>query len=119
MSHHDWLRKHFVTFLTNLGVENAQVHLSLVSAHADKCQQYRNQWEPDIPFDHGVALYLLTYLKPYSNQVPKKDGWLQTAQWVKDQYATFQPHLPPAPCPKCRSSTWDNPCSQCKPRPKP
>ena len=48
-----------------------------------------------IPFEHGVAIYLLSYMKPWADecrQTPK--GFLSVCQWVINSYEKFKPFLP-------------------------
>lgn len=95
-SHYDWLKVNFETFLTNLNLENPNFHLGLISAHGDKCSCQRYEWEDiGIPFEHGVAIYLLTYIRPWSKEVRETEkGWINPIQWVKDNYKRFKYALP-------------------------
>jgi hypothetical protein len=64
-----------------------------ISAHGDKCYGYQARWEKaGIPFEHGVALYLLTYQHPYCDQVrqTKDDGFVSPAEWVESKYPEFK-----------------------------
>jgi len=69
----------------------------MIAAHGDKCYGYRDQWaKAGIPFEHGVAIYLLTYISPFSHEVRESDSgkWVAPDGWVKDNYVRFQEHLP-------------------------
>jgi hypothetical protein len=67
-----------------------------IVAHGDKCYSYRSEWESKgIPFEHGVAIYLLTYLRPYSKEVREtSNGWVAPKDWVIANYHKFVNHLP-------------------------
>lgn len=95
MSHYDWLEKHFKAFALAVGVGWAWAD-GIISAHGDKCYNYRGIWqEAGIPFSHGVAIYLLTYLNPFAKEVREtKDGWVAPADWVVRNYGRFKEHLP-------------------------
>jgi len=94
MSHYDWLDKHIPTIFAELGL-NFDHHSGIVGAHGDKCYCYRYDWEEHgIPFEHGVALYLLTYVRPYSETVRETDdGWVDACEWVIEQYPNFRDML--------------------------
>jgi hypothetical protein len=103
-SHYDWLDEHFETFLTRVYVaaerdpEHAKGEKGLISAHGDKCYAYREEWAAaGIPFEHGVAVYLLSYLYPWSNTVRKTDGgWVAPKDWVIAEYPKYKGHMPAA-----------------------
>ena len=67
----------------------------IVSCHGDKCYGYQHQWEENnIPFEHGVAIYLLTYVRPYGHEVrDTTDGWIDPGNWVVKNYSRFKEHL--------------------------
>lgn len=85
-NHYDWLDIYFQAFVENCGLNDDL--RGLISAHGDKCYSYRCIWEEyNIPFEHGVAIYLLTYVKPFSEQVRNtKTGWVDPYKWVIDNY---------------------------------
>ena len=97
-SHYHWLDLHLVTFLTNLGIKQAEYYRGMITAHGDKCYCATYIWEPrGIPFNHGVAIYLLTYIRPYSEECRETAaGWISPFDWVANNYQHFLPHLPPA-----------------------
>ena len=92
---YDWLYENLENFCDRAGVPNAiasgQV-LGLILAHADKTRQYYEQWEKaDIPIPHGVALYLLARIPPYSQEVrDTSKGFVSPSQWVIDNYNRFK-----------------------------
>lgn len=92
INHYNWLEKHFPEFLEKIGLDFANCP-GIVGAHGDKCYGYRYIWkEKGIPFHHGAALYLLTYLSPYNKEVRETDnGWVAPDQWVIDNYSKFLP----------------------------
>lgn len=94
MSHYDWLNENFDTFCHKLGMEGSFV--GLISAHGDKCYGYDRKWkDAGIPFEHGVAIYLLGSLAPYGDELRDTEhGWVDPGQWVVDNYHRFAEHLP-------------------------
>ena len=77
------------TLFEKWGVKN--VNNGIISAHGDKCYLYRDRWEKNgIEFHKGVALYLLTYISPFSKESRETaDGWVDPAKWVEDNYERF------------------------------
>jgi hypothetical protein len=107
-NHYDWLDAHFVEFLRSVfaatpsraklpGDDGAASYKGLISAHGDKCYSYRQVWAANsIPFPHGVAVYLLSYIAPWSvtcRQVG--DQFIVPVQWVVFNYEALKAHLPP------------------------
>lgn len=94
MDHYDWLEKHLGKFFENLGIY-ADYAIGMGSAHGDKCYSYRNQWEKvGIRFEHGVAIYLLSYVYPFSNEVRKTpNGWIAPVEWVIANHERFLPAI--------------------------
>lgn len=99
MSHYEWLKINFGTFLTNLGhPELMEWNGGIISAHGDKCYCYRYSWdEAGIPFPHGVAIYFLSYMKPWSDETRElSDGtWVDVGKWVIEKYPEMVGYLPP------------------------
>jgi len=96
-SHYDWLEEHLPEIFRKAGIEWIP-NVGIIVAHGDKAYGYQDRWEKaGIHFYHGVALYLLTYCKPYSSQcrVMANCGWYAPDQWVIDKYDAFKPILPP------------------------
>lgn len=61
---------------------------AIVIAHGDKCEGYKYEWSDlDIPFFHGVLLYLLTYTKIMD--MPKHES----SEWVVKNYERFKPMI--------------------------
>ena len=97
MNHYDYLEKHLPAFLDSVGKGDWVSARGLISAHADKCSGYRQRWEQaGLHFFHGVAIYLLSYLYPFSTEVREtKKGWVAPVDWVIENKDRFLPHLPP------------------------
>ena len=100
INHYKWLEKHFSAFSKAVGLngyDTARDVQSLCGAHGDKCYCYERQWkEAGIEFSHGVAMYLLTYHKPFSAEVREtKNGWVAPSDWVIKNKDRFLPLLPP------------------------
>lgn len=98
MSHYDWLGDHLVKFLADVGLDTRWYHEGLIGAHGDKAYSYRDEWEQaGIPFNHGVAIFLLSYCKPFREEVRKTDEsgrWINAGDWVRENYSRFKEHLP-------------------------
>ena len=94
-NHYTWLTHHLPEFFANVGLPPAAV-CGVITAHGDKCYSYRPAWEKyGIPFEHAVAIYLLSYYHPWSLTVRETDnGWVAPYQWVCDRYQLFKPLLP-------------------------
>ena len=91
-SHYDWLDDNLDIFWYR--VFGKTLHQSgcagIISAHADKCYQYRAFWEKSgIDFYHGVAVYLLTYTKEFGNN-NKSDS----SYWVVNNFSKYKDKLP-------------------------
>jgi len=104
-NHYDWLDQNLETFLDTVFAKypvtaerQGKEYLGMISAHGDKCYTYRDMWNAaGIPFEHGVAIYLLSYLTPWSEGVRKtRTGWVPVDTWVISQYPTFKDDLPAA-----------------------
>jgi len=94
-SQYDWLEENLQTFFVRVGVLCSN---GIISAHGDKCSSYRDLFsKANIPFTHGVAIYLLTYCLPYSSEVRETaDGrWVDPSHWVVINYDRFKDFLPP------------------------
>lgn len=102
MSHYDYLQLHFEAVYRKLceveGVPvNPAVNDGLIVAHGDKCYGYRMEWaEHGLAFEHGVAIYLLSYIGPWSGEVRETPrGWVAPVAWVLRNVDRFLPYLPP------------------------
>jgi hypothetical protein len=110
-NHYDYLDKYFKTFFM-LAMENTKTiytnlegaQAGLISAHGDKCYSYKNFWEQKgISFYHGTAIYLMTYVNPFSETVRQTrsylpegghiDSWVAPDEWVVANYEKFKPFL--------------------------
>lgn len=100
MNHYKWLDKHLDSIWVSVfGKTLSEMWCTgIISAHGDKCYGYQMVWEDaGIPFVHGVAIYLLSYVAPFSAEVRNTDnGFVPVDKWVIDNYQRFLPHLPPA-----------------------
>ena len=87
-NHYKWIEKHFFTFAKNAGAKNLIFNHNIISSHGDKCYGYKSYWEKlGIKFEHGVAIYLLSYLSPFSENVRNtKNGWVDPKIWVVSSY---------------------------------
>lgn len=97
--HYKFLDKHLPAFFASLGLDMNRGNAGIVSAHGDKVRQYKDSWEEKgIPFEHGSAIYLLTYVSPYSKESRQTDnGWVSPEKWVIDNYSSghnFKKYLP-------------------------
>jgi len=97
-SHYGWLEDNLVQFFKNLGREDAKWWPGIIG---DKGYQYKDAWQKNgIPFEHGMALFLLSCLRPYRKT--EVYDWLdnpqgkKVEQWVIDNYQKFKPYLPPS-----------------------
>ncbi len=98
-NHYTWLDSHFDQFLDNMKhPRHGESFNGMIVAHGDKCYGYKPDWaQVGIPFEHGVAMYLLTYLHPWSSEVREtKDRWVDPWVWVIENYSGFSAYLPPA-----------------------
>lgn len=106
-THYDWLDANLVPFLASLFDSNANTvktaadaesYRGMISAHGDKCSQYRTMWHANgIPFPHGAAVYILSYIPPWSNTCRQVGvgNFVHPDQWVVDNYPFVKQHLPP------------------------
>jgi len=89
-NHYDWLEKYLPDFFKKQGLDFKN-YCGIISAHGDKCYSYRAIWHSyNIPFEHGIAIYLLSYCFPFSEEVRNtKNGWVKPDQWVVNNYDRF------------------------------
>jgi hypothetical protein len=93
MNHYDWLDKYFPKFLAKLGIDFDARCPGIIIAHGDKCYTFKYEWKrAGIPFHYGVAIYLLTYLRPWSNAINQRtiNGWIHPCDWVITEYKRFE-----------------------------
>jgi hypothetical protein len=95
VNHYKWLEQYLPAVFAGLGLD---YYSGLIIAHGDKCYGYRMKWEKNgIPFPHGVAVYLLSYIQPYAKEVRETaNGWVAPADWVVANYCSFSHLLPNA-----------------------
>lgn len=93
-SHYDWLNKWLPVILNNLNVREPL--MGAIVADGDKCWSWQALWKKEnIPFPHGVAIYILSKTNPWSQEVRQtKNGWVPVYGWVIDNYPKFKEHLP-------------------------
>jgi hypothetical protein len=72
------------------------INAGIIVAHGDKCYSYQDIWDKyGIPFEHGVAVYLLTYMRPWGLESrDTEDGWKPPHEWVIENYDRFKEFLP-------------------------
>ena len=65
---------------------------SIIVCDSDKCTQYKNVWEKHgIPYEHGVMIYLITKMKPYSDEARKT---ISADEFVIQYYEKFKVFMP-------------------------
>jgi|RifCSP13_1_1023834.scaffolds.fasta_scaffold241654_2 hypothetical protein len=95
-SHYDYLDQHLPAFFVAMGL-SWEWNQGIISAHGDKAYGYRYEWqEAGLHFYHGVAIYLLSYCKPFRDESRETaNGWVPVHEWVLDNAHRFLPYLPP------------------------
>lgn len=125
--YYDWLRQHLVDFLQSLKVPGSEpggyVGLGLIGAHGDKMRCYNRIWARGglHPF-HGAAIFLLSYVRPYKQEVWADDAnrtlIKDVDEWVLENAGRFLPHLPAVPgvpgCPDCAGTGKLKVCPDCQ-----
>ena len=97
IDHYKYLDIAFPMFLENIGIGcRWNNNCGIVTSHGDKEYFYESPWEDEgIPFHEGMVLYLLTYFKPYCDEVREtENGWVAPIDWVIDNYKRFKDHIP-------------------------
>lgn len=96
VNHYKWLEKHLPDIFRALGLR-WDFYYGIVGAHGDKFYQYRKAFDDaGIPFPHGCAIGLLSYVHPYGDEVREtKNGWVSVDEWIVKNYERFKPVLPP------------------------
>lgn len=94
-NHYEWLKKHLPTVFRRL---NLYYPVGIITAHGDKASGFEQKWaEAGIHFYHGVAIYLLSYIRPYNLEVRETDkGWIAPDDWVianKERFAFALPNV--------------------------
>lgn len=96
-NHYEYCERILPGLFQNLGISYADNGgRGIIVAHGDKCYGYKDDLEDKgIPFNHTAAIYLLTYCRPYSQQVRSTAaGWVDPKEWIIRNYNQFKPHLP-------------------------
>ena len=91
-THYGWLGRNLIIFLQRVGFSDAKYCIGLISAHGDKGYGYKRDWEEaGIPYEQGMAVYMLTYLSPWSKTVRETDaGWVDPCQWVVEHHNKYK-----------------------------
>ncbi len=94
-SHYDYLDRHLGAFFERVGLPAVRAR-GMGVAHGDKCYGYREGWDrAGIPFAHGVSIYLLSYVWPFTQEVRETPtGWVAPQCWVLSNYDRFKGLLP-------------------------
>jgi hypothetical protein len=95
-SHYEWLEKNLPEFLKRVGVKWSCC-CGIISAHGDKFYSQKELFKRfGLPFEHGVAIGLLTYLRPWEDECrTTKNGWVSLDTWIENNYKRFVEFLPP------------------------
>lgn len=83
----------FSIFLKNIGKEEQIPYAeSIIICDADKCTQYQKIWEENnIPYEHGVMIYLITKMQPYNKEARKI---ISACDFVIKHYKKFKKYIP-------------------------
>jgi hypothetical protein len=93
-SHYDWLEDNLQDFFKKVHINQNN---GIIVSHGDKCYSYQKIWEEaGVPFEHGVALYLLSHCSPFDKECrDTENGWVAPMDWVINNYSRFLPYLNP------------------------
>jgi hypothetical protein len=94
-SHYDYLDENLPTFFKKIGILYKE---GIISAYGDKAYSYRDKWQKGgLHFYHGVAIYILTYVRPFSKESRETiNGWVDPGDWVlanKDRFIQYLPKV--------------------------
>jgi hypothetical protein len=90
MNHYEWLEKYLPRIFENFKL-NYEPYEGCVTAHGDKCYQYKDEWEAaGIHFFHGCALYMLSFDTTYMTYPRNK-----VCDWVLCMYGIHKNKLVP------------------------
>ena len=86
MNHYEYLKENLNNIFHKIGIQGSKT--GMIAAHGDKAYGYEDEWnKAGVPFNHGVVVYFLTYLKPWSETVREtKNGWIAPGPWVIKTY---------------------------------
>lgn len=96
-NYYKWLDDYLPIVFLNLELEQYVPYCeSIIISDADKCYGYESIWnKSNIPFEHGSALYLISKLPPYHEEVrDTPNGWISPDKWVINNYDRFKEYLP-------------------------
>ena len=93
-NHYNWLDKNLSTFYERLGIP---YNSGVITAHGDKVYGYKDRFDKvNLHFYHGVAIYLITYERPFNKEVRETDhGWVAPIDWILENKDRFLKLLPP------------------------
>lgn len=94
-NHYEYLERVLPDFFESVGL-TWDLYPGIIGAHGDKCYSYRSQIEEaGMTFGQGVAIYMLTYCKPYSLESREtKNGWVAPIDWIVENRDRFLHLLP-------------------------
>lgn len=87
MNHYDWLEQNLNKLYGLLNIKYSGN--GVIVADGDKCYGYEDKWRKHgVPFEHGVALYIMSKDKPFCNEVRQTaNGWIDVSDWVIKKYS--------------------------------
>lgn len=87
------LERKFPIFLENIGKpEQVKYSSSIITCDADKCEQYRNEWEKaGIPYINGIMIYLISKMRPYNREARVT---ISAKDFVIKHYKEFEEMIP-------------------------
>ena len=82
--HYKFIEKYGKLFSTHLNITHVSDISEYLSCDGDKAYQYKERWfSYGIPFPMGVMIYLLSKVRPYSNDCRSTEhGCVPVEQWV-------------------------------------
>jgi hypothetical protein len=97
-----WIDDNFWDFLKELGIHKSmfEKYERIIYSKIDLANHYKETFRRDeIPFYHGVCLFLLTYIPPWSAESGDiGDGiYIKVEDWIKSNYDFFKDKLPESP----------------------
>jgi hypothetical protein len=93
-SHYDWLEKYLPSIFKSLGIE-WNLYCGIIVADGDKCYGYADLFKRNgIPFEHGVAMYMLSKTSKYPNQCREtSSGWVPVQEWIIKTYPSLKQYF--------------------------